>query len=222
MHEIQRHILKVLTFKNPARFADLKPPRVESNRFMYHLRELLEREFIVKKESRYRLTPSGKRFIDRVSLENLEVRIQPKIVTLLAITNKKGEYLLYRRKRQPFFNYVGFPYGKIHLGERIAEAAKRELTEKTGLNVSLTHRGDVYITVHDEENLITQMLCHIFSGKNPTGQLLEDSSIGHCFFQKSEAIDPKEQIPGFKQIVKLLHASRKPFFAEYFLDIHEN
>jgi ADP-ribose pyrophosphatase YjhB (NUDIX family) len=222
MHELQRAILKKLSQENGSRFSDLKPRGVESNRFMYHLRSVMNEGLVKKAGVLYRLTPKGKGFVDRVSSATFKERIQPKIVALVVCRREDdGSYLLYRRSRQPFLGKVGFPYGKIHMGERVQDAAARELKEKTGLSADLRYRGDVYVTVHDEENLVTQTLFHVFSGENPSGILRRDSSIGDCFWSALDRIKREEEIPGVSQVHKLVKGSEEPFFKEYFLDIHE-
>lgn len=210
-----------MTQKKTLRFSEIKPRGLESNRFMYHLVALMNDGLVKKVATTYLLTAKGKQFADRVSHGEFTERIQPKIVTLLVVSKDNG-YLLYRRGHQPFLSKVGFPYGKIHLGERIEEAAHRELKEKTGLSVSqLTYCGDVYITVHDEEDLITHMLCHVFSGTDPKGTLTTEASIGECFWAPPDLIPAEDRIPGFTQVLRLIKKNHIPFFAEYFLDVHE-
>lgn len=222
MHRLQERILQKLTLKPALRFSELKPNGIESNQFMYHLHRVVKDELVRKSENLYKLTPKGKRLVDKISLsEGFKERIQPKIVTLIACSNKKGEYLLYKRKKQPFFDKIGFPYGKIHMGERVDEAAHREFKEKTGIDAVLKHRGDVYITVHDEEDLITQMLCHVFSGNSNDLDMLTSSSSGESFWINPDKIKRNEEIPGFRQILTLIRKRTGFFFEEYFLDIHE-
>ncbi len=220
MHEIQRGILKKLTFQSILPYATLKPQGVESNRFVYHLNEVRKFGYIQKTKNGYRLTAAGKRYADRVSLEKFEERVQPKIVTLIACKNKQGQFLLYRRKRQPFSGKIGFPYGKIHLGEKIADAVARELHEKAGLRAQLVHRGDVYITVYDNAEVVTHMLCHVFFGDRPEGTLTPQSSIGEFFWEYPRAVRLTQGIPGFREIARLLGKNGSGrFFAEYFLDV---
>lgn len=221
MHEIQRHILKKLTLAKRARYADLKPKTVEGNLFTYHVRALMKERYLARDKGTYSLTLEGRRFADRVSFETFKERTQPKIVTLLVI-EKAGKYLFYRRRRMPFMGQVGFPYGKIHLEERVAEAAERELIEKTGLTAALVHKGDVYLTVHDETELVSHMLCHVFYGRNPKGTLQSASSLGECFWGKLTEVPLRDRMPGVNQIVKLLKGGTSPFFAEYFLNTTEN
>ena len=116
---------------------------------------------------------------------------------------------------------VGFPYGKIHLGERLEEAAKRELEEKTGLSADLRLRGHVYLTIHDEEELVAHMLCHIFSGREPQGELREEFPAGDTFWRRVEDVPRRELMPGVWKILQLLESGKQQFFAEYALDTHE-
>lgn len=222
MHFVQSHILKKLSLSPKARYADLKPQSIESNLFSYHLKTLMKEGLISGNQEKYSLTSKGKSFVDRVSFETFRERIQPKIVTLLVLENNKGEYLLYKRKRAPFIDHIGFPYGKIHMEERIEEAAERELEEKAGLKGDLKHRGEVYISVYDETELISHMLCHVFTTKKYSGTLKTDTTIGQCFWGKIEHIPPKDLIPGVKQVIQLLKKNKTLFFAEYFLNVYED
>ncbi len=182
---------------------------------MYHLRRLTSDGLLEKSQNQYRLTTKGLQVVDGLSLKNMAPRIQPKIATLLACKNQKGEWLLYRRSRQPYYGLVGFPYGKIHLGESIATAANRELKEKTGLECQISHRGDVYLSVYDKNILGSHSLFHIFSGQEPTGELHKESSIGVCFWTKFSEMKSEELMPGVMEIKKLLEKNGAGrFFAE--------
>ncbi|MFA7193697.1 MAG: NUDIX domain-containing protein [Candidatus Paceibacterota bacterium] len=218
MHEIQKDILKKLSLQKKIRYSDLKDKEVEGNVFVYHLNSLTKLGLIISKDKTYSLTSAGKHLISRMSFDTFEERTQPKIVTSMVI-EKDGKYLLYRQKRAPFINFVSFPYGKIHLEERIKDSAERELKEKSGLSAKLKHRGDVYIAVHDETELVTHLLCHVFSGTEVTGELEDGNTVGECFWGTFDEIDSKNILPGAKKILKLVKENKKDhFFAEYFLN----
>ncbi len=217
MHKLQKHILNKLILNSSQRYADLKPKLVEGNLFMYHLKLLIQQDLICKrKDGRYELTSQGKLYADGLSLESFQSRIQPKIVTLIVCQNEKNEYLLYLRKREPFLGSVGFPYGKIHLGESIKTAAERELVEKTGLSAKFAHRGDAYLTVFNGREFLSQVFCHIFSGEEVRGKLKTNSSIGKCFYSKVEKIADEKFIPGFLDILKLVQKNSDGLFFEEF------
>src|SRR5258706_15603720 len=103
MHPIQSHIIGALMVNSHLNFAKLKPKNVEGNLFMYHLKKLLDEDLVIKQYGVYKLTSKGALYADKLSLDSLKPRIQPKIVTLVACKNDQGEYLIYLRKREPFF-----------------------------------------------------------------------------------------------------------------------
>lgn len=204
MHPLRRHIIHQLLINSYLKYSKLKPPDVEGNVFMYHLKQLIQEELIQKRvDGCYEFTSDGRLFADTLSLKTYRPRIQPKIVTLVICQNKDGQYLLYKRKREPFINFIGFPYGKIHLGETVMEAAIRELQEKTGIAANLKHQGDVYLTVYQDKNVISHMLAHVFLGHDPKGELLEESEIGKCFWEKIENPKDLKYMAGFFDVYEL-------------------
>lgn len=219
MHPIQRDILKVLSLNKEAKYSTLKGNKLEGNTFSYHLKSLLKDGYIKKKDIIYSLTPKGKLFVDKRSSKGFIERIQPKIITAIVLKNG-NKYLLYKRKKEPFFNHIGLPHGKIHLEEKIKDAALRELEEKTGLKAKLRYRGHIYVTVHDETELVSSMLCHIFSGTQIEGDLHKEFSSGECFWSSIDEFKNNELLPGTKQILKLTKDNPNSiFFEEYFLNI---
>ena len=216
VHWIQKQALKKLVVESELRFARLKPEDVESNLFMYHLRRLLAEGLVTKTESGYRLSAAGKRYADKLSWKTLSPRSQPKIVTMVACRNRRGEWLVYRRRRQPFRDMISFPHGKLHMGELVQAAAERELYEKAKLRGSLRHRGEVYLSVYHEDELISHALCHVFSATAVTGQPLADPEYGSCFWLGKHQEKAGEYGPGFADIRKLVSKdSRQPFFGEF-------
>lgn len=217
MHPVRKQILYQLITNPFLPFSKLKPKEIESNLFIYHLKQLISEGLVTKRpDGKYELTIEGINLADRLSLGNFRVRIQPKIITLIVCQNNKGEFLLYKRKKQPLLGFIGFPYGKIHLGENITQAAERELEEKTGLTGKLKHRGDVYLTTYKDIDVLAQVFCHVFESKNPKGELIKNSEIGECFWEKVTDLSDKKFILGFKDIYNLIKKpSKNLFFAEF-------
>jgi ADP-ribose pyrophosphatase YjhB (NUDIX family) len=152
-----------------------------------------------------------------MSKENLQPRIQPKIVTLAAV--RAGEqWLLYRRQRQPFVGKVGFPYGKLHVGESVVAAAERELREKTGVSAELVHAGDGYLLVRDSRGgVVSHMLMHIMVGELSEVVMLGDErhALQSCFWGHAAMLD--DAMPGFSEIlatVSVWKAGDARFFLE--------
>lgn len=216
MHWIQNYVLQQLILFPDRRYADLKPANVEGNLFMYHLRQLVKEKLVQKRaDGRYELTGPGQMYADRLSLKTFKPRLQPRIVTLIACQNKQGQWLLYRRKRQPLIGQVGFPYGKLHQGETVQKAAERELKEKTGLTGNLQHRGDGYITIVEQGSVVSQVMFHLFYSKNLTGRLKANTNVGQAFWGDPLDIEKPELIRSMPDILKLLEQHpRSRFFAE--------
>ncbi len=215
MHRLQSHILSQLIHNPELRYADLKPSEVEGNLFMYHLKTLIKQHLVVKgDDGLYRLTPEGQRYADSLSLKTFTPRAQPRIVTLLVVKRSDGKYLFLRRKRQPLLGKVGFPYGKVHLGESIADAAQRELIEKTGPTAELSHRGDGYITIYMHNEPVSQIMFHLFYSENPTGELVAETPGGSTFWAGVEEID-ETFMPSVRGLfAELAKAEDERFFVE--------
>lgn len=198
-------------------YAQLRPHAIESNRFAYHLDQLVKTGLIAKHAEGYKLTTAGMAYADRVSHETMTVRKQPHIVTTICITNGHNQTLLFRHTFQPYLGLVGFPQGRIHYGETIAEAATRELFEKSGLrDLALIHRGMAYITATREGEDISRLLTHVFSGTVDGAPQLScvDPSKGVSLWAEAADYTAAQCMPGFWQIEKMLAESEGLFFAE--------
>lgn len=169
MHHIQKHILKILTNQATARFSELRPPRTDTNLFSYHLKSLLKIGLVAKNERQYTLSAEGLLYVDRISSERFEQRAQPKIITVGVLRDEEGRIALVKRTKQPFIDTWGLPSGKLHLGEAVAQAARREVLEKTGIDAGeLTHAGDAYINTSIDGVLVSSVLAHVFVGQVAT------------------------------------------------------
>lgn len=219
MHRLQQHILQRLILNPEQRYADLKPAEVEGNLFMYHLRCLMKDGLVEKRANgRYALSAQGKLYVDRLSLKSLTPRIQPRIVTLMAVEHD-GKWLVYQRRRQPLINLIGWPYGKIHLGESVKEAAERELEEKTGLKASLRHVGDGYATTLEAGEPVSQIMFHMFYGRNPLGTIFAQSDIGQPFWAAENEIGGEGYMPNVKYLLELV---KKRGQARFFAQLEHN
>lgn len=214
-HIIQKEILARLITHPYLRFSELKPKHIESNHFMYHLKSLMKDGLVVKNdEGLYLLSAEGKQLADNMSLETYKPRKQPNIVTLITCQNEKGQWLVYKRARQPLIDQVGFVYGKIHLGETISEAAHRELKEKSGLQCQLTHKGDGYITIYESGEPVSQILFHLFYGKNPYGEITSTKKPGKAFWAWQEEFGHEPYMVSMSELARLAKESKDHFFVE--------
>lgn len=148
-HHIGRSIIAYLMTHEYARFSDMRPDKIDTNLFTYHLKLLVKAGFIVKAEQGYTLSSKGLVYVDRVSSEKMRVRTQPKIITMLLVQDGYGKVLLQKRTKQPYINTWTLPYGKIHIDdESVLMAAARESREKLAYDPhKLRHAGECYIVV---------------------------------------------------------------------------
>jgi len=167
LHFIQKEILRTLTMQKWARFRDMRPKRVDSNLYNYHLRLLQKNGLVEKVENKgYRLSPEGLRYVDYVSLEQFEPRQQPKLITKLVLVDETGRILMWPKYKQPFIGTWSLPSGKVHFDdESVAAAAQREIAYITDTPTALTHVGLMEVEAKINDVVITHILEHIFYGK---------------------------------------------------------
>ena len=134
LHHIQRGIILSLTTQSPLRFTDLRPPRIPNNTFSYHLKKLVNAGYVESTDSTgYTLTRKALKLVGFTDAQANRVAT-PVLITILYITNSEGEVLLLNRDIAPFRGWYGLPSGTIHMGETVDQAARRELSEKTGIS----------------------------------------------------------------------------------------
>jgi ADP-ribose pyrophosphatase YjhB (NUDIX family) len=177
LHQIQLQILKKLLFSEGLKYSETKPNKeMDNNQFNFHLEQLLEADLVSKANKIYTLTSIGKEYACRMDTEKVEIQKQAKIsVFVCPVRTFKGnkQYLIYTRLKQPFYGCQGFMSGKVSLGEKVLDAAKRELKEETNLEADLKLVALIHYTVYDKNK--TQMFEDKFMflciGENPKGKL---------------------------------------------------
>ncbi|HEY1085786.1 MAG TPA: NUDIX hydrolase [Candidatus Saccharimonadales bacterium] len=211
-HHIQKHIMGILMRQKYARFRDLRPENVETNLYSYHLKLLQKQGFVLKDGSGYTLGKKGALYVDRITTNTLDVRIQPKIITMLVVQNSEGELLLYRRVRQPYADQWTLPYGKVHVDDKtIEQAAKREAYEKIGLDSpQVRHVGDCYIRNSDGGEIVTSTLAHVFRFESDDIVLRD-----RLMWVKPHKLSLYNPAPGIERIVARTFFN-DPFFFEEF------
>jgi ADP-ribose pyrophosphatase YjhB (NUDIX family) len=222
MHPVQADTLSHLLRHPQRRFSELKPQDMDPHLFMYHFKKLIGMGLVDKQEDGYVLTREGLRHAGKISSRTLVTREQPTISTFIACQNQSGQWLLHQRAYQPFLGRKSFPYGKLHWGESLQEAATRELRDKTSLSAEkLDHCGNCYLLVQEGEELITHMLCHIFRAENLQGELRPDGEKGPCDWELvNNPADTSYYLPGFTDVFALA-ANPSPEFKEIRITLPE-
>lgn len=192
------------------RYSELKPKELEANLFMYHLKELMKMGLVEKLEKRYTLTQAGRSTATRFSIREQSIRVMPSTITVLALRSSNGNWLLYRRKRQPYINALGFPSGKIHLGDKLIDAAYRELDEKCGYTadeVSLNYRGVFNLVEKAEGEIKNHVIGHVWHGVVDDKRIFENHA-GETFWGNWQEYPYEDFIPGFREIVEALKSDQ--------------
>lgn len=163
-HHIQIDIMNRLARAERLRFSELKPDNIESNAFMYHLKQLIGSGYVEKDNTHYRLDLKGLTYIDSLTTTNSKPRKQPKIVTVFALKNKSGKYLMVYRKLQPSLGTWMLLSGKQHFGESAEQHAEREMREQIGADVNVTRQGLMDIRVRYRGVIVVHLVAHVYAG----------------------------------------------------------
>jgi ADP-ribose pyrophosphatase YjhB (NUDIX family) len=219
MHHIQHYALTQLSITKWARFSELRPPGTDSNLYSYHLKLLIRQKLIEKHpEKGYRLSPLGLSQVDRMSTNELQIRIQPKIITMCLVYNEVGQLLLLKKSKQPFIGAWTFVSGKLHLEDGGARAAMtREIRERIDVdtNETLTHNADAYLSVSIDGQLVSTVLSHIFTMTIRSDEVKRKDVSWSNLKERSSM----QLAPGVAEICNLVEANPRTFsFAEYHID----
>lgn len=177
LHQFQMIILRKMMPLPLARFRDLKIQGLSTDHVSYHLQALINQDLIYKADNNYyALTDKGKDYVSMIGDHTATIEVQGKIGALIRVSKREGKktfYLVNKRLKQPFFNYVGFHTGKIKAGESVQAAAARELCEETGLTAEL-HFVAVFHYLDYKENgdFLRDMYFYVFNGFNVKGNLI--------------------------------------------------
>lgn len=222
MHPIRRDILRKLILHSRLRFSRLKPDDVESNHFMYYLKQLIGEGLVIKEGGLYTLTKDGQHLASVISLDSLTPRLQPKIMTAQVLYDE-GHVLVHRRKREPYNGCLSLVNGKLHYGERVAEAAERELMEKTGLEADMRHAGMVYLSYNENSESLNHLLSHIFIGERYRGELISTEHSEPIWVKEDQVSNMDYVLPGTVEILKLARDHPDElFFGEYTFDVAQS
>jgi 8-oxo-dGTP pyrophosphatase MutT (NUDIX family) len=219
MHHIHHYILTKLSTTKWAKFSDLRPPKIDSNAYSYHLKLLQKQQLIEKhQEKGYRLSPKGLTQVDRMSTYELHFRLQPKIITMCVLYDDKGRVLLLAKSKQPFIGAWTFASGKLHIEDgSVRNAMVRELSERVALpgNESLRHAADVYINASIDGELVSTVLAHVFT------MLITPEEIARqdVLWVQGGEWQHLQLAPGVEEVYAFIKGRKNDFsFAEFSID----
>jgi len=196
IHDAQTSILRELLFHRSAGFAQLQnKTALKSDHFNFHIKKLLELGLIEKlAKGHYCLSPKGKEHANKLDTDNNTIERQPKVAVIIAVEKQirgKRYLLMHQRTKHPYFEFWGFPTGKVRWGETIIQTAERELDEETGLKAKFEIAGVYHEHVSSKEtkDFLEDKLFFVMHGVSPTGKLIEEFEGGrNVWMQPSEVM----------------------------------
>lgn len=175
LHPLQLKILKKLLFAPQLKYTELKPEEhIENNQLSFHLNTLINMGYIKKDDQYYILTAQGKEYANRMDAWEFQVQIQAKIGVLVCAVRGQSdekEYLIYTRKKHPFFGKQGFVTWKVKFGESVSDVAKRELWEESHLigTPTLVHIKHSFVYEKESHKLLEDKFFYFFLVQDPEG-----------------------------------------------------
>ncbi len=197
IHNIQMLILRELLFNPNAKFTDLNIKGLSSDHFSYHINALLDAGYVLKNnDGCYSLSEKGKEFANTMDTEQLVVEKQPKVAVYIIATkdvDEKKMLAVQRRLKEPYYGCQGFITGKVRFGEKLEEAALRELMEEMNLKGELDYRGIFHEHCYSAEGkLLEDKIFNIFIASNCTGKLSKRFDSGENYWLPKQDFDSLE------------------------------
>ena len=137
--------------------------------------------------------------------ENRRYPTRP-LVGVGVVIIKNGEILLVKRKKDPGKGLWSIPGGLVRLGEKLEDAAKREVEEETGLTVSIVKLIDVIDAIYkDQDGQIEYHYVLVdYLGEVVGGMLRPGSDVDEVKWFKLEEVHEVQVTPSFAKLFNKL------------------
>ncbi|MBW3018995.1 NUDIX hydrolase [Candidatus Woesearchaeota archaeon] len=201
MNKERAKILTKLIHKPNMGFNELWNKEGESNKFAYHLKMLDEAGYIEKKGEKYSLTHKGKMYAAYASGESGSKEEAPLLGVIAVIFNGKGQTLMVKRKKEPFYGYWGMVGGKMKFTQYILEAAKAEIKEETGLDCDVELKGIFSSKTYNNNELSYNHQMFVVKGTNPRGALTPSREGEPCWID----LDKIESLRSFPNVAQSIN-----------------
>lgn len=222
LHEIRLNILRILLFATSKRYSEIKPADMEGSHFKFHMDTLISAKLINKDDNgMYSLSSSGKELANQMDSINMQMRKQSKVsakICCIRKVNEENEYLLYKREKNPFYGFQGFPNSKIWYGASFEEGAKKGLFNETNLEGIPELFAIRHYKVYDKESdrLLEDKTMYMYKVLDPGGELISKKD-GAFKWVKESDLDKfvSNPLPEYKEVISLLRGNDKfEFFKE--------
>jgi ADP-ribose pyrophosphatase YjhB (NUDIX family) len=126
---MENKILESFLYNKKLKFNEIeKILKTRSNKLAYHIKNLVKKGVLIKKDETYSLSDTATTLIPYLSSK------KPVLPAILIGIRKKDKVFLINRKKRPFKDKLSLPGGRIIMGETISEATERIAKEKFKVN----------------------------------------------------------------------------------------
>lgn len=177
MHQTQKVILKRLSDRNGQKYSEVTKGYDFEDNIVFHLKKLMENNFVEKRDEKYFVTPAGTTEIHNYELSDLS---NPGFKTFFVgiIVDDGNENYLIKSHPSAQVNFYNLPSCKPHFGERIEDLMNRMFLENTGVVINMARFS--FVTIHNK------MI------KTTTGEILFDD--GQAIFKVTINQTEKERM----------------------------
>jgi 8-oxo-dGTP diphosphatase len=207
MNSIRSEILRKIMHQPGMRFNELWDKSDPSNKFAYHLRSMEEDGLIEKQGELYFLTGEGKQYVSAIDGKTGSEAKAP-LVCVAILVFDGDKVLMQQRKKEPFYDFWGFPSGKIQFSQYILEAARDELMEETGLEAELSIKGLFCSKTFNDDKQIFNHHIFIIRGEHAKGKLLAQTREGLNEWVPVKDIEKRHIFPDIPYLVKAANSER--------------
>lgn len=176
LNSVTHNILLCFNNKDVWKLADLcRHIEYNPDHATYYIKLLMKDGYLEQiARGQYRITLKGSVQLNKTKVTKLHVWRPRPVVIIVA---KKGDdYILLRRKIQPFINRVEWPAGAIELGEPMTVAAERMTTRHLGRKYKTTFVGFFRQIETSNSEIVDDKLLAIHAAQIPKNDLLKTES----------------------------------------------
>jgi ADP-ribose pyrophosphatase YjhB (NUDIX family) len=157
---MENKILDLFLYNNKLKFNEIeKLLKTRSNKLAYHIKQLIKKEILIKKQEYYSLSKTSEYLIPYLSKKKAVLPV------ILVYIGNKNKAFLYKREKRPFKGYLSLPGGRLMTRESIEEAAKRIMKEKFDINVNLTQINSISLEHVKKSEILHSFLLILVSAK---------------------------------------------------------
>lgn len=203
-HHIQNDIIHHLVRERTASFSELKPDRMESNAFNYHIKSLLREGFVCKSDDgSYTLTRLGMRLgLNSHLTAKQRLSLAHPVFLIMPIDND-GKILVRRRTAHPMYGYLGFIHGEPEHDELLDKSAAKAMDRYANLECDYEIKGSGYARFLSGGELESFTSFTLLLARNPRGTLKKKSSTGeNIWMEVDELLAHPKLFPNMKPLIK--------------------